>query len=302
MATFFMQLSQAISAYTSYLKFEKHYTQHTLIAYESDLNQFSLFAEKQFEVTGLSEVLAIHVRSWLAGLKDEGITARSINRKLSSLKSFFKYHLRIGHVKASPVAAVSGPKSGKKLPAWLEPAQTAQLIQRDFYPQDWEGGSAHLAICILYEAGLRRSELAGLQGSQVDFHTSTIRVLGKGRKERILPVNRNLLQLISNYLNEKQKSGWDIAGPLLVREDGQPVNASWIYNTVRQFAGLVTTQDKRSPHVLRHSFATHLTNAGADLNAVKELLGHSSLAATQVYTHNSIEKLKKVHGQAHPKG
>lgn len=302
MATFFMQLAQAISSYLNYLKFEKHYSQHTLMAYQTDLEQFSFFIEKQFEVTQLPDILAMHVRTWLANLKDGGISSRSINRKLSSLKSFFKYQLRTGVVKASPLGTVSGPKSGKKLPSWLEPSQTGQLQQRDFYPEGWEGSSAHLAISILYEAGLRRSELVGLSGSQVDFHTNTIRVLGKGSKERILPVNKMLLLVIKEYLAEKQKLGWDVGGPLLVKEDGRPVNAQWVYTTVTHYLAMVTTQEKRSPHVLRHSFATHLTNAGADLNAVKELLGHSSLAATQVYTHNSIEKLKRVHGQAHPKG
>jgi integrase/recombinase XerC len=297
-----MQLTEAVTLFLNYLKFEKHYSQHTLIAYEADLGQFSFFAEKQFEVTGLQEVIAIHVRTWLANMKDDGISGRSINRKLSSLKSFYKYQLRTGGVKTSPLGTVSGPKSGKKLPAWLETSQTQQLKHRDFYPEGWEGSIAHLAISILYEAGLRRSELIGLSGSQVDFHNSTIRVLGKGKKERILPVNQALLSLIKEYLGEKEKLGLGVSGPLLVKEDGKPVNASWVYSTVTLYLGMVTTQEKRSPHVLRHSFATHLTNAGADLNAVKELLGHSSLAATQVYTHNSIDKLKKVHGQAHPKG
>jgi integrase/recombinase XerC len=205
-------------------------------------------------------------------------------------------------VKNSPTGTVNGPKSGKKLPAWLEPSQTDQLQNRDFYPEGWEGTNAHLVINILYEAGLRRSELVGLSGAQIDFHTHTIRVLGKGQKERILPVNKKLLALIRDYLDEKKRQGWDVSGPLIVNETGTAVNASWVYTTVKRYLGMVTTQEKRSPHVLRHSFATHLTNAGADLNAVKELLGHSSLAATQVYTHNSIEKLKKVHGQAHPKG
>lgn len=297
-----MQLTEAITSFLNYLKFEKHYTQHTLIAYEADLGQFLIFAEKQFEVADLEEIVAFHIRTWLASMKDEGISGRTINRKLSSLKSFYKYQLRTGGVKSSPLGTISGPKSGKKLPSWLEPSQTQQLQQRDFYPEGWTGSSAHLAISILYEAGLRRSELVGLSGSQVDFHTNTIRVLGKGRKERILPVSKALLSLVKEYLGEKEKLGWGVSGPLLVKEDGKPVDASWVYSTVKQYLGMVTTQEKRSPHVLRHSFATHLTNAGADLNAVKELLGHSSLAATQVYTHNSIDKLKKVHGQAHPKG
>lgn len=297
-----MQLTEATQSFLSYLKFEKRYTQHTLIAYQTDLEQFILFAGKQLELTAIHEIKAMHVRTWLANLKDEGLSSRSINRKLSSLKSFYKYQLRNGVVATSPLSTLTGPKSGKKLPSWLEPSQTGPLMERDFYAEGWEGSTACLAITILYKAGLRRSELVGLSGSQVDFHTGTIRVLGKGQKERILPVNKSLLARVKDYLAEKQALGWDIKGPLLVRESGKPVDAPWVYATVKHYLGLVTTQEKRSPHVLRHSFATHLTNAGADLNAVKELLGHSSLAATQVYTHNSIEKLKKVHGQAHPKG
>jgi integrase/recombinase XerC len=297
-----MRISEAVSSFLSFLQFEKRFSQHTLIAYKTDLEQFTDFSGNQFQVNDLEEVQSVQVRTWLANLRDEGISPRSINRKISSLKSFYKYMMRQGAVPSSPLTTLSGPKSGKKLPSWVDAGQMDALLDRSFYPEDWDGLTAHLAIMVLYETGLRRSELVGLKQTQVDFHNKSIRVLGKGHKERILPVRPVLLAAIKNYMQEKQEANHDGAGVLLVRKDGKPVTAPWVYTTVKRYLSLVTTQDKKSPHVLRHSFATHLTNAGADLNAVKELLGHSSLAATQVYTHNSIEKLKKVHGQAHPKG
>jgi integrase/recombinase XerC len=303
MATFFMQLTYAITSFISFLQFEKRYTVHTIMAYKNDLAQFSLFIDKQFEVNIIDEIKVMHVRTWMANLKDEGISSRSINRKLSSLKSFFKFHLRQGTISQSPLSTVSGPKSGKKLPVWFEPKAVEQLLDEGLYPDDWGGKTAYLAITLLYEAGLRRSELVGLKESQIDYHTSSIKVLGKGQKERILPTRPGLLKKIKEYFTERQMLDCPIqADTFLVRSNGKPIDGSWLYQTVKRYSGAVTTQQKKSPHVLRHSFATHLTNAGADLNAIKELLGHSSLAATQVYTHNSIEKLKMVHGKAHPKG
>ncbi|MCU0403139.1 MAG: tyrosine-type recombinase/integrase [Chitinophagaceae bacterium] len=303
MATFFMDIHQAIDSFLQYLKFEKHYSEHTIIAYQNDLSQFVQFSSGQFDLKKLSEIAPFHIRTWMANLKDEGISSRSINRKLSSLKSLFRYHLKHGNLSSSPLATVTGPKSGKKLPSWHEPAVIQQLLSPGLYPDDWEGRTAHLAVSVLYETGIRRSELVGLKEAQIDYHLCSLRVTGKGNKERILPVRRDLLKTIQSYVIDKKQMDPRPDGEfLLVRKDGKPVNASWIYLTVKKYTSAVTTQQKKSPHILRHSFATHLTNAGADLNAVKELLGHSSLAATQVYTHNSIEKLKNIHGKAHPKG
>lgn len=303
MAIFIMELSNAITSFLDYLKFEKRYTEHTVTAYDNDLQQFYLFATKVFSVDQISDIQPVQVRTWMANLKDEGLSSRSINRKLSTLKSFFKFYLRQGIIIISPLSSVSGPRTGKKLPVWFDPSSVEQLLRPELYPDDWEGKTAHLAVTILYETGLRRSELVGLREGQIDAHHHSVRVLGKGRKERILPVRQVLIQNIQAYQicrrELKEAAGHDI---LLVRANGSPINASWVYQTVKKYASAVTTIEKKSPHVLRHSFATHLTNAGADLNAIKELLGHSSLAATQVYTHNSIEKLKKVHGKAHPKG
>jgi integrase/recombinase XerC len=296
-----MLLPDAITTFVAYLRFEKRFSDHTVLAYENDLAQFSDFIKGQFEVLAVHDVESMYVRTWLANLKDGKIAPRSINRKLSSLKSFFKFMMRNGTIAASPVSTLSGPKAGKKLPVWVPGEQLEGLTDRSVFEEGIAGDSAWLVMQLLYETGLRRSELVALREDQIDRHSNTIRVLGKGKKERILPVRAGLMEAVQHYLAEKRNTSF--AGPtLLVQGSGQPINVAWVYKTVKKYLGLITTQQKRSPHVLRHSFATQLTNAGADLNAVKELLGHASLAATQVYTHNSIEKLKKVHGQAHPKG
>ncbi len=297
-----MHLSEAVTAFLSYLQFEKRFSEHTIVAYETDLEQFSKFLEKHLEIKTLEEITPGFVRTWMAQLKDSGITSRSIHRKRSSLKSFYKYLRKQGIVAESPMATLSMPRQPKRLPTWLETSQLDKLWQEGVFPESHDGKTAALAISILYETGIRRSELVGLTHAQLDFGNGSLRVLGKGKKERILPVGKPLMAAITQYIKDKEGLPSNVTGHLLVRETGKPVTAAWVYTTVTHYLGLVTTQQKRSPHVLRHSFATHLTNAGADLNAVKELLGHSSLAATQVYTHNSIEKLKKVHGQAHPKG
>lgn len=297
-----MHLSEAVTAFLSYLQFEKRFSEHTIIAYQTDLEQFSTFLEKQLDIKILDEISPGFVRTWMAQLKDTGITSRSIHRKGSSLKSFYRYLRKQGIVEVSPMATLSMPRQPKRLPTWVETSQLDKLWEAGVFPETHDGKTAALAITILYETGIRRSELVGLMHTQLDFGNGTLRVLGKGKKERILPVGKPLMAAIKQYIKDKEGLPAHAAGHLLVRETGKPVTAAWIYSTVTHYLGLVTTQQKRSPHVLRHSFATHLTNAGADLNAVKELLGHSSLAATQVYTHNSIEKLKKVHGQAHPKG
>lgn len=297
-----MQLSEAISEFLRYLQFEKRFSQHTIIAYKNDLETFTVYLRHAFEVNNCEEIKTPYIRTWMAQLREEGITPRSINRKLSALKSFYKFMMKQEWVSVSPLSAINSPKSGKRLPVYIEENQLSQLWETDVFPDDWEGKTAQLALRLLYETGLRRSELISLTETHTDLHQQTIRVLGKGNKERILPLRKDLLALVKKYLEEKKNLENADRQYLLVQPDGQPVAVHWVYKTVKKYLSLVTTQDKKSPHILRHSFATHLTNAGADLNAVKELLGHSSLAATQVYTHNSIEKLKKVHEQAHPRG
>lgn len=234
------------------------------------------------------------------------MTSKSINRKISSLKSFFKYQLRTGKLEKSPMTGIISPKSGKRLPVYVEEKDMRVLINQVEFPDNWSGKTERLLIRIFYDTGMRLAELVTLKSSQADLEVATVRVLGKGNKERIIPLSASLVEEIREYQKEKpasqapQEQGSQET--LLVNSQGRPLYVKYAYLAVRKWLSQVTTLDKKSPHVLRHSFATHLMNHGADLNSVKELLGHSSLAATQLYTHNSIEKLREVHKKNHPRG
>jgi integrase/recombinase XerC len=268
--------------------------------------QFFSYLDASFGETPLHSVSTSFIRSWLASLKEQKITSKTINRKISSLKSFFKYQLRTGALKKSPMAGIISPKSGKRLPVYVEEKQMKLLIEQIDFPDTWQGRTERLLIRIFYNTGVRLTELVTLKNSQVDFSGATIRVTGKGNKERIIPVSTSLLDEIHLYQKAKLSlSGWDdleSAETLLVNDEGKALYVKYAYLSVRKWLSMVTTIDKKSPHVLRHSFATHLMNHGADLNSVKELLGHSSLAATQLYTHNTIDKLREVHKKSHPRG
>ena len=291
-----------IKEFLDYLKYQKRYSQHTLVSYETDLSSFFDFLEKQFEESVLSKIKPAYVRSWLAQLKSEDNSSKTINRKISSLKTFFKYHLRQGNLEVSPMTTVVSPKQNKRLPQFIDKKDTDTLFTHVEFTDDWTGKTEALILKLLYNTGMRQAELIGLKEQQIDYSKSSLKVLGKGSKERIIPVSTELLDSLKEYIISKKK---ELENPdpvfLLVRENGQKLYPKWVYNAVKKYLTLVTTIDKKSPHILRHTFATHLSNNGADLNAVKELLGHSSLAATQIYTHNTIEKLKDIYKKAHPK-
>jgi integrase/recombinase XerC len=256
----------------------------------------------QFDESVLQNVKPAFVRTWLAQLKSEGISSKTINRKISTLKSFFKFHIKQGLIKVSPMSTIISPKVGKRLPQFVDKKDIDTLFGHVEFPANWTGRTERLLLQILYNTGIRQAELIGLKESQVDHLNSAIKVLGKGSKERIIPVSNALMQELTCYAVEKKKSFADAdAIFLLVNEKGKKLYPKYVYKVATKYLAMVTTIDKKSPHILRHTFATHLTNNGADLNAVKELLGHSSLAATQVYTHNTIEKLKDVFKKAHPK-
>ena len=295
-------LNISTQSFIDYLKFEKRYSAHTVRAYRDDLQQFFVYLESAFGETGLAAVSTTFVRSWLASLKEQKITSKSINRKISSLKSFFKYHLRTGLLEKSPMAGIISPKSGKRLPVYVEEKDMLVLTESIDFPDTWQGRTERLLIRMFYNTGVRLTELVTLKNSQVDTGACTIRVVGKGNKERMIPLSASLVAEIRHYQNEKQQNREESAETLFVNERGKPLYVKYAYLAVRKWLSRVTTIDKKSPHVLRHSFATHLMNHGADLNSVKELLGHSSLAATQLYTHNSIEKLREVHKKNHPRG
>jgi integrase/recombinase XerC len=291
-----------IQSFIEYLKFEKRYSQHTIISYQTDLEQFFAFLASQYDSPSLDAITTGFVRSWLAEMRNEHITPKSLNRKISALKSFFKYQVKMGEVKQSPMTTIVSPKVGKRLPSFVTENDMNTLQQYVEFPDNWKGQTDKLLLDLFYATGMRLSELINLKDNQVDPANCQVKVLGKGNKERIIPVSKKLINQLTDYIGERKKIIGETVFPnLFLNEKGKPLYAKYVYNTVKANLAQVTTLKKKSPHILRHTFATHLTNNGADLNAVKELLGHSSLAATQVYTHNTIEKLKDIYKKAHPK-
>jgi len=292
-----------IQSFIDYLKFEKRYSAHTIRSYQDDLVQFFDFLDKQFGKLTLTEISSSFVRSWLASLKDDAVTARTINRKISTLKSFFKFQLKQGKVENTPMGNIISPKISKRLPVFIKEKDLVDLTNAlNTNTEDWDGLNTKMLITIFYSTGMRLSELINLKERQVDFSRKQFKILGKGNKERIIPAGVDLLAIIKDYINEKRKTFEKADDVLLVNSKGKKIYPKYAYNLVRSILQEeVKTLDKKSPHILRHTFATHLMNNGANLDAVKELLGHASLASTQVYTHNTIEKLKKVYKKAHPK-
>jgi len=290
-----------INTFLDYLKFEKRYSQYTIISYQNDLEQFFGFLMSQFDAPAIEKITGSFVRSWLAELKGDEMTAKSINRKISSLKSFFKHQMKTGVVTETPMAVIISPKISKRLPSFVEEKDIDTLFEHVTFTDDWKGRTERLVLQLFYSTGMRLSELINLKETQIDPSYQQIKVLGKGNKERILPVEKGLMDDLQLYVADKHAEFKLQVSNIFVNEKGKPLQARSVYGFVKQYLSQVTTIQKKSPHILRHSFATHLMNHGADLNAVKELLGHSSLAATQVYTHNTIEKLKEVFNKAHPK-
>lgn len=294
--------SPQIRSFIEYLQFEKRYSQHTIISYKTDLEQFFAFLASQYDSTDLSAITPGFVRSWLAEMRNEEMSPKSLNRKISSLKSFFKYQMKVGEIKQSPMPTIVSPKVGKRLVSFVSQNDMETLKRYVDFPDTWKGRTDKLLLDLFYATGMRLSELIGLNESKLDLANGQVKVLGKGNKERIIPVSKELANDLASYIESKKGSFSNLSFPnLFINENGKPLYAKYVYNVVKANLSLVTTVQKKSPHVLRHTFATHLTNNGADLNAVKELLGHSSLAATQIYTHNTIEKLKDVYKKAHPK-
>jgi integrase/recombinase XerC len=292
-----------IQSFIDYLKFEKRYSVHTIRSYHDDLVQLFDFLDKQFGKLTLKEISSGFVRSWLASLKDDDVTARTINRKISTLKSFFKFQLKQGKLENTPMGNIISPKISKRLPVFIKEKDLVDLTNAlNTNTEDWDSLNTKMLITIFYSTGMRLSELINLKEKQVDFSRKQLKILGKGNKERIIPAGVDLLTVIKDYINEKRKVFEKTNDVLLVSSKGKKLYPKYAYNLVRDIlTEEVKTLDKKSPHVLRHTFATHLMNNGANLDAVKELLGHASLASTQVYTHNTIEKLKNVYKKAHPK-
>ena len=296
------KISGLLLLFQDQLKYERRLSVHTQIAYEKDLSDWANYLVQEMTITDIAGVSATHVRSWLASLRASGISPRSIVRKISALKSFYKFLLRNGVVEVNPLSQLSSPKISKSLPVFIREEEAAQMGKTlAIASEDWKGLNARLLVTLFYYTGMRLNELINLKEEQVELSRSQLKVLGKGNKERIIPIHGDLIALIREYLKQKSEH-FEVKSPyLLLTEKGNKLYPRYAWQLVNQVLGAATTVQKKSPHVLRHSFATHLLNNGADLNAVKELLGHSSLAATQVYTHNTIEKLKEVHRKAHPR-
>ncbi len=290
-----------IERFTQYLQFEKRFSPHTVSAYQQDLHQFN-----DFLVSLELDLLVIthqDVRGWMLELMEQGFGAKTVNRKLSVLRSFYKFLQREGLVGANPMVHIQAPKIPKRLPVIIEEQKMDLLLDSEvIFDAGFNGTRNRLILELLYGTGMRLAELVSLKDQDVNLYEQYIKVLGKRNKERLIPLAAPLVKLIKEYLQEKLSQNFDNKAPsLIVTNEGRNAYPQFIYRVVKSSLSNITTQDKRSPHILRHTFATALLNRGADLNAIKELLGHSSLAATQVYTHNSVEKLKSVYKQAHPK-
>ncbi len=290
-----------LDKFYDYIRYEKRYSVHTVTAYRADLEQFRDFLRQQDETMDLDLVNYQHVRAWIAELMDQKLNPRSVNRKLSSLKSFYKFLQRQDLLKVNPLQKITGPKPARRLPVFASEEDMNRLFTNIPFEEDFEGTRNRLLMDLLYQAGLRRAELIGLKEQDVDLNNLTFKVLGKRQKERIIPISDGLKRNLEAYLSVK-KDIVCMSDTLFVTSKGRPMNEMAVHKTVKYYLSLVTTLDKKSPHVLRHTFATHMLNQGADINAVKDLLGHANLGATQVYTHNTIDKLKRSYKRAHPRG
>lgn len=289
-------------SFISYLKFEKRFSSHTVVAYKNDLDQFVLFCTKMVGEFDVIKIDTKTVRGWIVHLMEQKLSPRSVHRKVTTVKSFFKFMMKEQIVENNPAVGLPLPKIRKKLPNFVEESNLNHLLDDGFFANDFNGIRDKLIINLLYGTGIRLSELLLLKESDINTKEYLIRVLGKRRKERIIPYPRSINNLLELYIKERNSKVEAYSGRLLVTEKGNPVYEKLIYRIVKNNLSKVTSLEKRSPHVLRHTYATHLLNKGADLNAVKELLGHSNLAATQVYTHTTYEKLLDSYKQAHPRG
>jgi integrase/recombinase XerC len=284
-----------------YLKFEKRYSDNTIRAYIDDIKQFFNFNQiNNAQIDFVKNPDYKHIRFWIVELTNQKLSARSINRKLSSLKKYFKYLIFIGKIQNNPFDKIITPKTHKKLPSFLNFDETEKLSQDSLFQDNIKGKRDRAVIELLYCTGIRLSELINLKATDIDFNMSTIKVIGKRKKERIIPIPEYLIGVIKEYSSEKIKLGM-IGDYYLTTEKGNKTYPKMIQRIVYRYLSIVSTNEKKNPHMLRHTYATQLLNNGAEINAIKELLGHANLSATQVYTHNSFQKLNKIYKQAHPR-
>lgn len=293
-----------IPRFCDYLRFTRRASGHSLIAYQNDLEQFSAFCKSAYETSDPAEVNFAMVRAWVLELMENNLDPRSVARKLSAVRSFFRFLQKESLVKSNPALRVKAPKVKKNLPVFVEAdAMEQMLYDLEKHADDFKGMRNYSIIDLFYRTGMRLSELTGLKPSDIDVHQLEVKVLGKRNKERIIPLTPDFISSFERYLSLRNESDQRRQSEFLFCLDaGEKLYPKKVYSIVHNTLDLYTSISKKSPHVLRHTFATHLLNRGAELNAIKELLGHASLAATQIYTHNSIEQLKEVHKKAHPRG
>lgn len=295
-------LSEQIQQFLQYLQYERRYSNHTLIAYNRDLSQFADFLCNTYEINRVEDVTHLYIRSWMVEFVNDGVLARSINRKLSCLKSFFKFCLKRKYISVNPLAKIIRPKTGKQLPKVVSQKALENLLSRlEAEEKDFESARDKTIIQLLYLTGIRRSELIELKLSSIDRSQRVLKVIGKGKKERLIPLTKEMLQALQEYSSIRAENFEVPAPQLFLTSKGKKMYPKLVYLIVKKNLALVTSIEQKSPHVLRHSFATHLSNNGAELNAIKELLGHANLSATQIYTHNTIDRLKSIYKKAHPK-
>lgn len=290
-----------IEKYIKYLRYEKNFSLHTEISYSTDLQQFFDFLKEHFSETDINSVDSDIIRLWIVSLMEAKISARSVNRKLSTLKSFYKYLLKIGEININPVKKITGPKIPKPIPAFVNTTDMDEILDDINFDKSFESLRDQIMIELFYATGIRRAELIGLKDTDIDFSNETIQVTGKRNKQRIIPFSDGMKTLLEEYISTRNKEVEAISGYFFVRDNGKQLYPMLVHRIVNDHLKQVPTLSKTSPHVLRHSFATSMLNNGADINAVKELLGHSSLAATEIYTHTSFEELKKIYNKAHPR-
>ncbi len=288
----------SIPKFLNHLEKERRYSAHTLTAYQTDLDQLEQFLKTNYEEK-VELATSQMLRSWLVQLIEDGIGNKSINRKISSVKSLYNFLRREGKIQQSPASRLISPKMQKPLPVFVKTSEMENLLEMFQFEGDFSGQRDALIIEILYSCGIRLSELIGIKESDLNFYREELKVLGKRNKERIIPLHKKMLPLIKTYLELKKEQFNEPY--LLLTNKGKKLYPKFVYRKVNYYLSQVTTAEKKSPHVLRHTFATHMLNNGADLNTIKEILGHANLSATEVYTHNSIEKLKNVYNQAHPR-
>jgi integrase/recombinase XerC len=291
-----------LTSFLQYIQYEKRFSPHTVTAYKGDLEQFADYLNVTYKINEIQEVNHTFIRSWMVSLMEAGITSRSINRKITTLKTFYKFLMKNGVVTANPMLKVQSPKQSKKLPVFVEESKMEMLFDKVDFGEGFEAFRDKLLMELFYATGMRLAELVNLKEQDIDLNGCTVKVLGKRNKERIVPFTNKMKQLFQEYLAEKRKEAFKNKSAILfVTTEGKNIYPKLAYRIVNKYLSQVTTLDKKSPHVLRHTFATHMLNNGADINSIKEILGHANLSATQVYTHNTIEKLKTVYKQAHPR-